>query len=237
MWQFESALTDVVRRTPTIKTFRFPIRAKGVRWRPGQFFYLTIRVKGKAAEHHFTISSSPTERGYIAFTKRITTSDYSQVLDVMKPGDWARLAGAEGSFTLPLAPRKLCFLSGGIGITPLRSMLRYITDKTLTFDVVLLYSNANPSEIAFADELEYMTKQNRNIKVVHVLSGPGIPAGWKGETGLINSELVQRRVPDYKERLCYVSGPPKMVMSLQEHLAKLGLPAAQVKHDTFTGYD
>jgi ferredoxin-NADP reductase len=237
MWQFESRVSEVIQRTPNIRSFRFPIQAKGVRYRSGQFFFLTIRIGGEEAIHHFSFSSSPTEKGYIEFTKRITASDFSQALAKMKPGDWARLQGPEGTFTLPRQQHKLAFLSGGIGITPLRSMLRYVTDKDLPYDVVLLYGNASYDDIAFRDELAEMAARRRDIRVEHVLSGPEFPPDWKGKRGYINKELVVELVPDHMERLFYISGPPRMVIALQEQLGGLNIPEPQVKRDSFTGYD
>lgn len=237
MWEFESEVSAIIQRTPSIRSFRFPIKARGVRYRPGQFFFLTIRIGGEEAIHHFSFSSSPTEKGYIEFTKRITGSDFSQALANMKPGDWARLQGPEGSFTLPRNQSKLAFLSGGIGITPLRSMLRYVTDKSLPYDIVLLYGNPSLQEVAFRKELEVIAAARHDIRVEHVLSGPDYPADWKGKRGYINKDLILELMPDYPERLFYLSGPPKMVMALQQQLSVLNLPENQVKHDSFTGYD
>lgn len=237
MWEFETELAQVIKRTPTIRTFRFPIRAKNVRFRPGQFFFITILVKGGEAQHHFSFSNSPTEKGYIEFTKRITESDFSRTLAAIEPGAWAALRGPLGDFTLPRQNKKLGFLSGGIGITPMRGMLRYIMDKGLNFDVVLLYGNLSWEEIAFREELEAWAASNPRIRVEHVLWGTSIPPGWSGKTGFINSELVKELVPDYMERLFYISGPPRMVVSLQEQLGNTGVPASQVRHDSFTGYD
>jgi ferredoxin-NADP reductase len=106
MWQFDSELAEVIQRTPTVKSFRFPIRAKGVRYRAGQFFYLTIKVRGADALHHFSISSSPTDKGYVEFTKRITASDFSQALDVLKPGYWANLQGPDSEAQWIMNDRK-----------------------------------------------------------------------------------------------------------------------------------
>ncbi|MDP2727145.1 MAG: hypothetical protein Q8P59_06340, partial [Dehalococcoidia bacterium] len=70
--RFDTELAEVIQRTPSIKSFRFPIRAKGFRYRGGQFFFITILVDGQEADHHFSFSSSSTEKGYMEFTKRIT---------------------------------------------------------------------------------------------------------------------------------------------------------------------
>lgn len=241
MWQFETSVLEVIRRTADIKTFRLDVRdRKDVQYKAGQYFSVTIRVGEQEAEHHFTISSSPTETekaGYLEFTKRITASDYSQALDRMKPGDWARLQGPEGDFILPARRAKLGFLSGGIGITPLRSMLRYSADKGLEHNVVLIYGNNNWSDVAFRDELDEIAGTHSGIRVEYVLSGPDFPPGWTGRKGHITKEIVADVVPDYKERTFYLSGPLKMVLSLEEQLAQINVPKKQIKRDYFPGYD
>jgi ferredoxin-NADP reductase len=237
MWEFDFEVSGVIQRTPNIKSFLFPIRAKRVRYRAGQFFFLTIKVNGEDAVHHLSFSSSPTEKGCIMFTKRITSSDFSQALAKPKPGDWAHLKGPEGSFTLPRKASRLAFLSGGIGITPLRSMLRYIADKHLPYDVVLLYDNASLQDVAFREELDTLAGSNAGIRVENVLSGPDYPRDWTGKKGFINKDIVKETIPDYAERTFYISGPPKMVVSLEEQLSALGLPEKHIKRDSFTGYD
>jgi len=241
MWRFETSLLDVIQRTPDIKSFRFDVRGrKDVAYKAGQYFHVVIRVGEQEAEHYFTISSSPTETdkaGYLEFTKRITTSDYSRALDHMKPGDWARLQGPEGDFTLPLKTTELAFLSGGIGITPLRSMLRYIADKGLEHNVVLIYGNSNWDDVAFRDELGQIASTHSGIRLEYVLSGPDFPPGWTGKKGHITKEIVAEVVPDYKERTFYLSGPLKMVVSLEGQLAEIAVPKKQIKRDYFPGYD
>lgn len=237
MWEFDTALGEVIPRTPSVRSFRFPVRAKNVRFLPGQFFFITIKVIGQDADHHFSFSNSHTEKGYIEFTKRITNSDFSQTLAVMSPGTWARLRGALGDFTLPRKQRKLSFLSGGIGITPLRSMLRYIVDKHLDYDVVLLYGSSSVEEIVFREELDSFAGEHHGIRVEHTLSGANASPGWSGRTGVINSQMVREVMPDFMERLHYVSGPPRMVLSLEEQLIALGVPRGQIRIDSFTGYD
>lgn len=237
MWQFDSEVAEIIRRTPSVKSFRFTIRAKNVRYRPGQFFFLTIKVHGENAVHHFSFSSSPTDKGYIEFTKRITDSDFSQTLNILQPGDRATLQGPGGVFTLSRKYFKLAFLSGGIGITPLRSMIRYIMQKNLPYDIVLLYGNASVEEIVFREELDEYAANNPRLRVEHVLSGDNLPANWTGKTGHISGELVAELVPDYRERLFYISGPPKMVFTLDQQLQGLNLAAEQIRRDSFTGYD
>ncbi len=234
-WDFETECAAVLQRTPSIKSFRFPIRAKNVRFRAGQFFFIEILVGGVKAQHHFSFSNSPTEKGYVEFTKRITASPFSQALNALRPGAWAHIWGPEGNFILSRKWTKLAFLSGGIGITPLRSMMRSVADKGMDYDIVLLYGNSTYDEIAFREELEVLERVCHTIRVVHVLGTP--PPGWAGKVGRIDSHLVAEVVPDFASRLFYVSGPPSMVIALEDQLFALGIPQEQVKRDSFTGYD
>lgn len=241
MWEFETTLLNVIQRTPNMKTFRFDAHGqKDVRYEAGQYFFVTISVDGREEVHTFTISSSPTEteeKGYIEFTKRITSSAYSRALDTMKPGDEARVKGAAGDLTLPGTQQRLCFLSGGIGITPFRSMLRHVADRGLDYDIVLLYGNRTWDDIAFRDELDEIVGSNRGIRVEYVLSGPDFPSWWKGKTGRISADVINELVPDYRDRMFYASGPMPMVRALEEQLQEIGVPRSQIKHDYFTGYN
>ncbi len=237
MWEFDTNFIQVIQRTPSVKTFRLDTQGHEIDYRSGQFFFLTIKINEKEANHHVTISSSPTEKGYIEFTKRITAHDFSQALNVLKPGEWAHVRGPSGYFTLGETPQKLGFLSGGIGITPIRSMLRYIVDKDLNWDIVLLYGNSSYEEIVFREELERISRAKPSIRIEHILSGPEFPPDWKGKKGYINKDLITEQIPDYRDRLFYISGPPKMVVTLEEQLYALNLPREQIKRDSFTGYD
>jgi len=78
MREFDTECSQIIQRTPSVKSFRFPIRAKDVSFLSGQFLFITIKVGGEDAQHHFSFSNSPTDSGYIEFTKRITSSDFSK---------------------------------------------------------------------------------------------------------------------------------------------------------------
>jgi ferredoxin-NADP reductase len=237
MWEFDTVVSEIVPRTPTVTSFRFPIRSEEARYQAGQFFFVTIVVNETEAVHTFSFSSSPTEKEYLEFSKRMTSSDYSRALAAMEPGAWAHLRGPAGSFTLPQRSEKLAFLTGGIGITPMRSMLRYIVDKGLPHDVVLLYSNSSLEETTFREELDSMALGHEKVRVEYVPSGQDLPPGWTGKTGRIDKFLIVELIPDYRDRLFYLCGPPGMVVSLQEALAKLDVPKEQIRQDSFTGYE
>ncbi len=215
-------------------------------FKPGQFFFVTIKINGEEKTKHFSFSNSPTEMGYLEFTKRITESDYSKALDKLKAGDWAKLRMPLGKFTpfrdLSLTGLtfegeypKIAFISGGIGITPIRSICKFATDKKLPADIILLYGNRTEEDIAFRDDFTEMQKINKNIRVIYTLDNAS--EKWEGRTGHINDDMITGEIPDFKERVFYICGPPTMVEGLVEILKdKLSVTADKIKTESFTGY-
>jgi ferredoxin-NADP reductase len=109
---------------------------------------------------HFPISSSPTEIEFLEFTKKITDHEFSVALDALRAGDPATIDGPYGDFTFRGEFPKVGMITGGIGITPLRSMIRYCTDRSVETDITLLYGNRNEENIVFHEELEGLEKRN-----------------------------------------------------------------------------
>jgi glycine betaine catabolism B len=228
----ETHLDRVVPRTHDVKSFFFR-RPEGFDYKAGQWMYVNIKVGGVSKMHHFTISSSPTE-DYLMFTKKITDSEYSQTLDTFKGGEWFKLWGPFGEFAFSGEYPKLGFLSGGIGITPLRSILRYIVDRKLPTDVKMLYANKTEADIVYKDELEQMQQQDRNIWIGHVLTRE---PDWKGLKGHVNAQMIKEQIPDYLDRVFYICGPPGMNAALSKELKALGMPDDKIKLEDFTGYE
>jgi len=133
--KFETRVDEIIKRTPDVKSFRFR-RPKGFDYDPGQFLFVTILNEGKKITKHFTISSSPTEKEFIEFTKKITDHEFSIALDRLKIGDWAYLNAPYGDFTFKGEYPRVVMITGGIGITPLRSMIKYLTDKGKEGEVI-----------------------------------------------------------------------------------------------------
>lgn len=234
--EFETKVIDVIQRTHDIKSFRFAVPEE-VNFRPGQFFVLTIKINGKEATKHFSFSISPTEKGYVEFTKRITGSEFSQALDKLKIGDWARLKLPYGFFTFEGEYKKIAFLVGGIGITAVRSMCKYACDRKLSTDIILVYGNKSEKDIAFHDDFLQMETDNKNLRVVYTLTDPVEKHTWKGRIGIINSDMVREEIPDYAERVFYICGPPKMVDHLRSLLFdELKLGKEKIKWEHFLGY-
>lgn len=237
MIEFETEALDIIQRTPGVKSFRFRTREEAD-FKPGQFFFVTIKIKGQERTKHFSFSNSPTEKGYVEFTKRITGSEFSKALDSLKIGDWAKLKMPYGAFTFEGQDRKIAFLSGGIGITPIRSMCRFATDTGLPTDMVLLYGNSREEDIIFREDFDNMQAVNKNLRVVYTLTSPDIDReSWPGRNGYIDEKMIKEEITDYRKRTFYICGPPGMVASLAEILKdRVGIAADRIKTENFTGY-
>jgi ferredoxin-NADP reductase len=181
----------------------------------------------------FTISSSPTERDFLELTKRLTGHPFSKALESLKIGDKVLVEAPFGEFTFKGEYDKIALLAGGIGITPLRCIIRYATDNQLKTNIILLYSSRFDDDIIFKNELEEMQRVNNNLKVVHTLTRPS--EKWKGLVGRVDKEMVQKIIPDYVDRVFYICGPSKMVEAMVEILKNLKIPEKQIKQEYFPG--
>lgn len=230
--EVETTVTDILQRTHNVKSFRF-LKPASFMYKPGQFIFVTIKGGEKELRKHFTISSSPTE-DFIEFTKKLSESEYSRALHKLKIGDWAKIEGPHGKFTFEGEFKKIAMLSGGIGITPLRSICKYCTDNQIDTDIVVLYGNRSEADIVFREELEHM-HEHTTITVIFTVEKA--TKGWTGRTGLIDASMVKTEIPDYLERVFYMCGPPAMVHAMETLLTRLGVPQTNVRKENFYGYE
>jgi glycine betaine catabolism B len=224
---------EIIPRTYNVTSFRFP-RPAELDYKAGQFLFVTFKDDGKELSKHFSFSSSPTEKTQIEFTKKLSDSDFSAVLRGLKKGDWARIDAPYGKFTFEGEYKKIGLLGGGIGITPFMGICKYCTDMRLDTKVTLLYGNRTESDIVFRKELEALQEQNKNLNVVFTLNAAD--RRWKGATGFITADMIQKKIPDYKDTVFYTCGPPPMVEVMEKLVEQLGLPKMQLKREYFTGY-
>jgi len=231
--KFETTVQEIIPRTPNVASFRFP-KPLELEYKAGQYFFITIKSDGKELTKHFSFSSSPTEKKHIEFTKKFTDSEFSAALKTLKIGDWVRIDAPYGEFTFEGEHPKIGLLAGGIGITPLRSICKYCTDKQLNTKITMLYGSRTETDIAFRKELETMQQQNKNLKIVFTLNEG--PTSWKGAVGFITADMVKREIPEYKDTMFYTCGPPPMVEVMEKLVESLGLPKSHLKREYFSGY-
>ena len=230
---FEAYVKESIQRTRDIISIRFT-KPAGFDYSPGQFIFVIVGSGDDEVTKHLSISSSPTE-DFLEVTKRLTGHPFSKALAALKEGDKVLLKGPFGIFTYAGENKKIGMLSGGIGITPLRSIIKYIFDEMLDVDIVLFYSNSREDDIAFENEFGEMKKKYPKFNIVNTVTMPG--PSWTGLTGRITADMIKNYMPDYLNRVFYISGPTKMVDSMLILLKEINIPEEQIKKEFFTGYD
>jgi predicted ferric reductase len=207
---------------------------------PGQFQFITFyRGRGlPVEEHHWTISSSPAQKGAVSSTIK-ALGDFTARIKETRAGDKAVVHGPFGRFSHVLHPQEndLVFVAGGIGITPLMSMLRFMKDAKEDRSVLLLYGNPDIEQAVFRSELSDMEAADRpRLRVVHVLSAPG--ADWSGEKGFIDADKISRYCGrDFAGRTFYVCGPPPLIAGVVGALRGMGVPYQRIRIEIFSFLD
>jgi ferredoxin-NADP reductase/nitrite reductase/ring-hydroxylating ferredoxin subunit len=211
----------------------------------GQYAFLDIgKVYNdpKGPVRHFTIASSPTEE-FILISTRIRDSPYKKRLDSLQTGTEVKVRGPLGTFTLHEDYSKpAIFLSGGIGVTPFRSMIKYATDKNLPIRIIMFDSNRNEQNILFRTDFENCSKTNKNLRIIYTITDEQnmtVNKVWKGEKGKIDMAMLKRHLEpdDLENSIFYICGPPAMLKAMRELLEQnLQVIPERIKVEEFTGY-
>ncbi len=207
----------------------------------GQFCFMTVPDIGfqdeRGLRRHFSIASSPLERDLLFVTK-LSGSSLKRTLSEMVPGSTVTLEKPLGSFTLPQeTSTPLVFFAGGIGITPFRSMVRYVADAPTNHRITLFYSGRVPEETPFLAELKQMMEQHREVAIVITMTRAGEDRKrWDGLTGRISPQMIQESCKDCPGALYYTAGPPNMADGMRQLLEEMGIPSARIKVERFAGY-
>ncbi|HEU6446338.1 MAG TPA: hypothetical protein VFL61_14895 [Gaiellaceae bacterium] len=211
-----------------------PERPVPFMFRAGQFALLTLgRSPFSLEQHPFSISSSARRPERLEFTIK-ELGDFTSRIGEVPVGTRAYVDGPYGSLVLPREPDAgLMLVAGGIGITPLMSMLRTLRDERDRRSIVLVYANDEAADFAFAGELEQMADGGAlDLRVVHVLAEP--PADWTGETGVITRELLARYLPGEPGAWRYVlCGPAPMMEAAEQALLELAVPLGRIESERF----
>jgi ferredoxin-NADP reductase len=225
-------VVEVIPRGARAVSARFE-RPPGFTYSAGQWALATIGKDGEALTRHLTLSSSPTEP-FLEMTKGMTGHSFAEAFRALVPGDEVTLRPPQGRFMLRDGDEDVVFVSGGIGITPLRSMARYAADTRLLTRILLLYSARTADDLVFADQFEELQRANPLFSFRVTLTRPD--PGWTGQTGRMDRAFLEREVADFRGRAFYVSGPSAMVDAIAGALAAMGVPADKVRREVFTGY-
>ncbi|GAA0447343.1 ferredoxin--NADP reductase [Lentibacillus halophilus] len=208
-------------------------------FKAGQFGDFTLIEPSETDEEGntraFSFVKGPSENELVTAT-RMRDSAYKRVLGNLEPGNEVKLDAPHGNFTLhKTESTPAVFVIGGIGITPVRSMIAEALHKQTDHPITLFYSNKTPDNAPFLSELEEMAQKHDHFTLIPVMTGDDI-GEWSGETGHIDEAMLKRHVTDVANPIYYLSGPSDMVQDMYELLEDAGANEDNIRMEEFSGY-
>ncbi len=238
-WQGQLRVGSIVPETPTVKTFRLLPSGNGrsmpFTFLPGQFLNVTFWIGGAKMNRSYSISSSPTQRDYVELTvRREPRGAVSRhIVDLLKVGDQIEAGGPVGKFTFTgTEADSIVLISGGVGITPMMSITRFLTERSWAGDIFFIYTCHTPADFIFADEVTALQRVNPKLHVAVTIS-KAEGTRWKGARGRITKDWLAQTVPDLASRTTHLCGPPAMMGTIKAIFAELGIPPDRLKTEAF----
>ena len=217
-------ITAIQADTHDTKTFRFALPENAtLDMLPGDHLFVHATVNGKTVKRPYTPSSLPGTVGSFALTvKRYEAGIVSRHIHDQKVGDTVLMSGPnEGGHWVDGMAKKVGFVAGGTGITPMIAIIRWILAKRLDVELFLIFSNKTEADIIFRTEWERDVLEHRNFHCYHVLEQP--PAGWTQGVGRVTADILRARLPPPGPgTIVFLCGPPPMMDALEETLRTLG---------------
>jgi cytochrome-b5 reductase len=217
-------LTAIHHDTHDTKTFCFALPDEAtLDMLPGDYLYVHATIDGKSVKRPYTPSSMPGATGYFDLTvKRYETGTISKYLHEREPGDIVLMSGPNpGGHWVDGMAKKVGFVAGGTGITPMISIIRWILAESLPVELFLVFANKAEADIIFRDEWDEDAREHASFNCYHVLEQP--PKGWSQGTGRITEDILRGHLPPpASDTVIFLCGPPAMVDALEATLKAIG---------------
>jgi len=236
-WVGKLRVENIVSEIPSVKTFRLGSADGGplpFTYKPGQFLNVAFGIGGARMIRSYSISSSPHERHFVELTvKREPRGAVSRhINDLLKVGDAIVAGGPVGKFTFTgTEADSIVLLSAGVGITPMMSIARYLTEQSWAGDIFFIYCCRTEADFIFQRNIAELEQRNSKLHVVVTMTKPG--PNWKGRRGRITKELLTDAVPDLASRRVHVCGPVPMMDAAKALLAEIGVSSDSVQSEQF----
>ena len=236
-WAGRLRIEKIIGETPTVRTFRLRSPGGGTlpfTFLPGQFLNIAFGIGGAWMNRSYSISSSPSQRDYLDLTvKREERGAVSRhIVDLLKIGDEVEAGGPVGKFTFTGAEAKSVVLIGaGVGVTPMMSIARYLTEQSWPGDIYFIYGCRAPADLIFGQEIAALELRNPKLHVAITMSKP--TPEWKGARGRITKEFLLAAVPDLPSRRVQLCGPPTMMDAIKVLLIEVGVAPENLKTEAF----
>jgi ferredoxin-NADP reductase len=237
---FESRLTSRQEVADRTIAFHFE-KPAGWIFKPGQTIDVALldppETDAEGNTRTFSIASTPDDKTIMVATRMRDTA-FKRVLSKMPTGSAVQIDGPFGNLTLHnKATRPAVILTGGIGITPFRSIVVHATKAKLPHKIILFYSNRRPEDAAFLEELETLQKENPSFRLIPTMTlMERSHRPWQGEKGQINQAMLSRHAGGLDSPVYYIAGPPGMVAGLRAVLNSNGVDDDDIRTEEFPGY-
>jgi glycine betaine catabolism B len=245
-WNGSLVVANIHNETHDVKTFRFVVPDGGeipFVHQPGQYMNLTLKIEGVTVKRSYTIASSPTQRGYVELTiKRNPSGLASRYMhDLVKPLDKIQIGAPAGKFYFnDLKAKSILLIAGGVGITPLMSILRYLTDHAWQGQIYFVNAVRSENDMIFNDELHSLVRRFSNVNVLNFYS-QSLPASpnekvsnrWRDKTGYITAEDLNAFVPDLRSTQVFLCGPDPMMHTVRSTLVSIGVDNNNISTEEF----
>jgi ferredoxin-NADP reductase len=221
----------IIDEAPDIRTFRFA-RPEGFEFTSGQFLTIRVQADGRDLVRCYSLSSSPSARGYLDITVKRQGVVSSLLHSSLRAASMVAIKAPAGAFTYPTGDdRPLLLIAGGIGITPLLSMLRHATECEPARPVTLLYSARREDQLACRDEITALARRHPQVRVTFaVTDAPTSPDVYPGR---IDETLIRTVMPHVRDAIALICGPQPMIDGIRQLLAALQVPAPQIRFERF----
>lgn len=228
----QTPILAVIDESPDIKTIRIQ-RPEGFTFESGQFLPVRIRVDAKEYVRCYSISSAPFSHGFLEISVKRQGLVSNALHATAKVGGILTVRSPNGRFTYPSRDdRPLVLLAGGVGITPLISMLRHAVHSEPSRPITLIYSAHDRRSLAFYDELMTLERRHPQLRTIFAVSRDASP-GPAFYPGRIDRSLLQTTVPDIQHAICLLCGPAAMIEALRSELTNLSVPRDQIRCEVF----
>src|ERR1700730_12994420 len=235
MAEYQLTLMDRQRIARDTVAFWFDANGARYEFRAGQHADFVFGSESDNSRT-FSLASSPLDKEPIMIAMRMRETGFKTALNAAAFGTKLKVSRPRESFTLHKdVTRPAVFLAGGIGITPVRSILHWAAQERLPHKRYLFYSNREAGDAAFVEELQSMAAQNPNFTVVPTITG-NKTLSWPCETGHINREMLTRHLLGLNGPIYYIAGPSGMVTAMSELLKSSGVNEDDMRTEEFGDY-
>ncbi len=231
--QIPVTIIDIRQETPTTKSLRLDLGGQEFRFLPGQWMDCYAEIDGEVGIAGYSMTSSPTTTDTIDLAVKLVGENpvTHYIHDRARVGDVLHIEVGGDFYYKHDMGDSLTLIAGGIGITPLMSIVKYVNDAAPEVRLTLVYSAKAPSELLFHDDLNEIASKNENIRCLFTVTQP-TSEPWDSRVGRIDADMLEKADIDLNA-LFFICGPPSMVADTVLMVEGLGVPASRIMYESW----